>query len=206
MRSRPIDSKLSLRIFRDVVTPGSNGLMAVGAPLMLVLAAKGDSPWPGIWTATAATISAFIAFLALLATKSVRDSAIEEKRIAQVSRVFVVQREISRANGEVKFESTVYNQSDLPIWDVDLRPRYIANGQVVIQPSRPTEMAQRVTILPHKTYTWPEAVLESDAENRDESPSVSFVDARSQRWERVGDEFRWLGELEHHDDRFVSVS
>lgn len=135
---------------------------------------------PSWWTYIPVAVSA----LAAIATFSItfvlwRRGATDRAR-EQASKVFASVHRTVNADGSMTVLARVHNNSEAPIWDVEVRAR--RNGSPY-----DADFEQLLPdLLPSTSEDWSWAVPSQNVAQEERYPEITFVDGAERRWKRVG--------------------
>ncbi len=154
-------------------------LVAVAA----ALATLQNPPSPTDVSATApAWVSAVGGSLAFLLTFVLFLQGRRDRIKKQANAVWVTEEVTQQEDGSLLIKAHVHNESEAPIWSVEVLPRHSGGGTFGhdLKQDRPE-------IQPKDTQTfWEWVVPGNEIAYRERSPRLIFTDSADRRWERTG--------------------
>lgn len=134
---------------------------------------------PTGWTYVPAAVAALAALATFLFTFMLWRRGAFDRAREQASKVFVSPHRTPNEDGSMTVLARVHNESEAPIWDVEVRPRRDGSTYDLFDQTRPD-------IMPSKTEDWDWTVGKPDKPSEERYPELIFVDAAERRWKRTG--------------------
>ena len=157
---------------------GAYGLIVLVAGAQAInVAADSAPPW---WSYVPAGVSAVVATTTFVITFALWRRGATDRAREQASKVFVSTSRTHNADGSIVMVARVHNQSDIPIWGVEVHPR--RDGSTYNAPL--TQSLPDVLPLDHVEFSW--SVPKAFAPAESNHPRLVFVDGAERRWKREG--------------------
>jgi hypothetical protein len=179
------------------------GIAVVGSVTPLAEAGR-ELPDYGLLGTIPAWVSAILTGAAFSVTFLLFRRESEDRLRKQADAVYAWQTSGPDVEGECDVTVTVYNDSEGPIWAIDVR----LMRNKAIHRARPRESGSR-QLRPGKEATWSWTIASGDAQLLGH-PSVAFDDASGRRWERTASKLvkpapNWKGRIVKRPLREVSA-
>lgn len=135
---------------------------------------------PSWWTYVPVAISALAAIATFIITFVLWRRGATDRAREQASKVFASVHRSVNADGSMTVIARVHNNSEAPIWDVEVRARrdgstYDAGFEQLLP-----------DLLPTTSDDWTWSVSSENAAREERYPELTFVDGAERRWRRVG--------------------
>lgn len=135
---------------------------------------------PSWWTYVPVAISALAAIATFLITFVLWRRGATDRAREQASKVFASVHRSTNSDGSITIVARVHNNSEAPIWDVQVRARrdgstYDAGFDQLLP-----------DLLPSTSEDWTWSVPSQNTAREERYPELIFVDGAERRWRRVG--------------------
>lgn len=135
---------------------------------------------PAWWTYVPAAVSATAAIATFIIAFTLWWRGASDRASEQASKVFISSHRAVNNDGSITVVARVHNNSEAPIWDVEVRARrngstYDAGFEQLLP-----------DLLPSTSRDWSWAVTRQDAAQEERHPELTFIDGAERRWKRVG--------------------
>lgn len=171
---------------RSKPKPTSNDLPVMASFSLIALLAAAQAvdvqvtSNPSWWTYVPAGVSALAAIATFGITFRLWRRGATDRAREQASKVYVSPHRTTNGDGSMTIHARVHNESDAPIWDVEVWPR--RDGSVY-----DAGFSQTLPdILPSDTNDWEWTVEKANVPQEERYPELIFVDASQRRWKRAG--------------------